>query len=75
MASIMVSRLQLAMFLYLVIIALIMAYRPALMFTPTKEAKAWAIENTNTTSILAPAFSFPLIAVLCYYIAVVVEMS
>jgi hypothetical protein len=54
---------------------LIMAYRPALMFTPTKEAKAWAIENTNTTSILAPAFSFPLIAVLCYYIAVVVEMS
>ena len=73
MAFITISRLQMAMFFYLIIISLLIAYRPPLMFTAEKEPKTWAVENTATTSIMAPAFSFPVLAFLCYYVAVLIE--
>ena len=38
------------------------------------EPKQWGSENTETTSVFAPAISFPVLALLCYYVAVWLEV-
>lgn len=73
MAQITVNRWQMAIFLYLIIIGLLLIFKPPIMFTMDQQPKQWALENTATTSIFAPAIAFPVIAILIYYISAWIE--
>ena len=70
----MANRLLLALFVYVAIIALLVIIKPASLFMANGEPKQWGSENTETTSVFAPAISFPVLALLCYYMAVWLEV-
>lgn len=70
----MANRLLLALFVYVAIIALLVIIKPASLFMANGEPKQWGSENTETTSVFAPAISFPVLALLCYYVAVWLEV-
>lgn len=74
MAQITMNRWQIALFLYLLIITLILLFKPPIFFTSDNQLKHWDIENTPETSVLAPAIVFPLLALICYYIAVWIDI-
>lgn len=74
MAQITMNRWQLALFLYLLIIGILLITKPPFLFTADNQLKHWDIENTSETSILAPAIVFPLLALLCYYLSVWIDI-
>jgi hypothetical protein len=66
----MANRLLVALLVYVMIIAVLLIVKPASLFMANGEAKRWGVENSETTSVFAPAISFPVLAILCYYGAV-----
>jgi len=74
MAQFTLNRWQIALIIYLIIIGLILIFKPAIMFTLDQNPKEWALENTATTSIFAPIIAFPIIAILVYYMAAWIEV-
>lgn len=66
----MANRLLIALLVYVLIIAILLIIKPASLFMANGEPKQWGVDNSDTTSVFAPAISFPLLAVLCYYGAV-----
>jgi hypothetical protein len=66
-------RLLLAIILYVVIIATIIYTKPAIMFDSNNEVKKWGIDRDENTSIFSPMITFPVIAIICYYVATVIE--
>lgn len=74
MAVVMINRWQIALILYLVIIALLLITKPAMMFTPEDRPKQWGADTSDETSIFSPMFVFPLLGILSYYIGVWIEL-
>lgn len=69
----MANRWLIALVLYLLIIAVLVIVKPASLFMANGDPKQWGTDNSDTTSVFAPAISFPILAFLCYYIAVLIE--
>jgi hypothetical protein len=43
------------------------------MFNAKGEIKKWGIERDEDTSIFSPMIIFPVIAIICYYVAACIE--
>ena len=67
-------RIGFAVLLYGAVLAVLMAARPSLMFDANGQPKRWGTGTNETTSLFAPALFFPLMAVLCYFAAIAVDM-
>lgn len=74
MISLVIQRWQLAFILYVVAITLILVTKPSLMFRTDGAPKNWGSIIDENTSVFAPAFIFPLLAVLAYFVATTIEM-
>jgi hypothetical protein len=75
MFTVTLSRWQIAVFLYLVMVAVILAIRPALMFDMEQNPKAWGLDMERGVSVFSPMFVFPILALICYYIAALIELA
>ena len=67
-------RIIIAIVLYIAIITVIVVVKPSIMFNSKNEIKKWGIERDEDTSIFSPMIVFPIIAMICYYIASLVEL-
>lgn len=74
MISLVVRRWQLAFVLYVIAITIILLAKPSLMFRYDGAPKNWGSIIDENTSVFAPAFVFPLLAVVAYFVATTVEM-
>ena len=74
MAVLTVNRWQIAVFLYLTCIAILLIAKPAMMFTADGQPKQWGVNTNEVTSIFSPMFVFPVLAIVCYYIGVWIEL-
>lgn len=72
---ILLARWQAAILLYLCVAIVLIAVRPPLLFDPEYRAKAFGAQNTALTSVFAPAFVFPLLAFVIYYILACIELA
>lgn len=66
-------RLLIAIVLYILIVAIILLTKPPIMFNANGDIKKWGIERDEDTSIFSPMIVFPLIAIICYYVAACIE--
>ena len=66
-------RLLFAIILYILIVATILFTKPAIMFNSNGDVKKWGLERDENTSIFSPMIVFPLIAIICYYVAACIE--
>jgi hypothetical protein len=67
-------RIVIAIVLYIAIITILVIAKPSIMFNSKNEIKKWGIERDEDTSIFSPMIVFPIIAMICYYIASLVEL-
>lgn len=74
MAVLRVNRWQIALFLYLAILAILLIAKPAMMFTPEGRPKTWGVDTNEETSVFSPMIMFPLLGILCYYVGVWLEL-
>lgn len=74
MLSLHLKRWHFALFIYAISILIIIAVRPAIMFKQDLEMKQWGVAITDTTSIFSPAFIFPALGVVSYFLAAIFEM-
>lgn len=64
-----IPRMMVAIILYTFIVLLLMAFKPSLMFDIAGRAKQLGVGMADTDmSVFAPAFAFPLIAVMSYLV-------
>ena len=66
-------RLLIAIVLYILIVAIILFTKPSIMFNANGDIKKWGIERDEDTSIFSPMIVFPVIAIICYYVAACIE--
>lgn len=74
MVSIHLGRWSLTVILYILIVSVIFYFRPALMFDASGNPKAFAANQSPTTSPFAPAVVFPLLAIILYFMVAVFEL-
>jgi hypothetical protein len=74
MIALVLKRWHISLLLYVFVVSILVAIRPALMFKADGSPKKWGGVIDEETSIFAPAFMIPLLAVLCYFVASMVEM-
>mgnify|MGYP003344320466 CR=1 FL=1 len=67
-----IPRWIVALVLYLLIILSLFATKPALMFSENGKIKDFGVGLSKGKSIFAPAVSFPILAVLCFFIATII---
>ncbi len=67
-------RWHIALLVYLFIVLLLLAFRPALLFKPDSTSKTWAGRIDEHKSVFAPAFVFPLLGFLSFFFTAVAEM-
>lgn len=75
MISVTLRRWHIALFMYLVLVMVILMIRPALMFDMEKNAKSWGLDMERGVSMFSPMFIFPFLAIFCYYIASLIELT
>ena len=63
------SRWYIAVLLYLIVVCLILALRPRMLFKDDKDYKRWAVHRSEDNSIFSIMIAFPVIAIVCYYLA------
>jgi hypothetical protein len=66
-------RWLMALTLYLLILYLLISLQPSLMFDPYGKPKEFGLGLTEGKSILAPSFSFPVLAIISYYITSIIQ--
>lgn len=69
MISLELTRLHVALILYILFIILLLLLRPALMFTPEGQLKKWGMENDADTNMFAFGFVVPLAGIILYIVA------
>lgn len=69
MISLELSRLHIALLLYILFIIVILAVKPAFMFTHDGRLKKWGMENDENTNMFAFGFLVPFVGVLMYLLA------
>lgn len=65
---------QIALIVYFIMIGILIALKPSLMFTAEGTIKTWSSQNTETTSLFSPMVVFPLLALLSYYLGIWIEL-
>lgn len=68
MIVVQLGRVHFTVFVYLLILAAILFWKPALMFDANGNPKSFGIQTTPTTSPFAPVFILPLLAILLYFV-------
>lgn len=68
-------RWHIAILVYLFIVLLLLAFRPALLFQADNTSKIWAGRIDPSHSVFAPAFVFPLLGFLSFFFTAVAEMA
>ena len=63
-----------ALLLFGALVALLAGTRPAWAFAPDGSPKAWGARTDERTSIFAPAVALPLAAILCFYLAAILDL-
>jgi hypothetical protein len=74
MISVVLHRWHIALLLYGTVVALLLAFKPSIMFTREGRAKNLGGRIDETTSVFAPALAIPFIGLFCYFCAALVEM-
>ena len=69
-----VNRWQVAIIVYIILVGLIIIVKPAMMFTADGRVKYWSSQNTEESSAFSQMIVFPILAVLCYYLGVWLEV-
>lgn len=69
-----INRWIIAIVLYLIITFIIVLVKPSLMFTMDGNVKEWSSENTDKKSVFSPMIVFPMLAILCYYLGIWIEV-
>ena len=69
-----INRWIIAIVLYLIITSIIVLVKPSLMFTMDGNVKEWSSENTDRKSTFSPMIVFPMLAILCYYLGIWIEV-
>ena len=65
-----IPRMMVAIILYTFVVLLLMAFKPSLMFDSLGKAKHLGVGMTDSDmSVFAPAFAFPLLAIMSYLIS------
>ena len=68
-----VNRWQVAIVIYIMLVGLVLLIKPAMMFTAVGRVKYWSSQNTEESSVFSPMIVFPILAVLCYYLGVLLS--
>lgn len=71
----MFSRLLLAITLYLLIVVLVLYFRPSALIHPDGRARDWGVDRDMGRSIFSAQVAFPLLAMICYFLASWVEFT
>lgn len=66
-------RLFLAIVMYLLFLGMFILIKPSLMITDDNKLKQWGI-GSDKVSPFSPMFIFPVVAMICYYIAAWIEI-
>jgi hypothetical protein len=74
MISLVLRRWQLAFIIFAVVTFVLVVTKPSLMFRADGTPKHWGSVIDDTTSVFAPAFVFPALAFISYFVATVVEL-
>ena len=59
--------------IYIIIVYIIIKYKPSLMFDSYGNPKNFGLGISEGNSVLAPVFIFPILALLSYFIAAVLQ--
>lgn len=74
-ALIMLARWQFAIVIYLLIVFILLAIKPAFLFTANGEIKEWGIGTDAGKSVFGLQMLIPFIAIVCYYLVVLIAMA
>lgn len=66
-------RLFIAIILYIIIVVTLIYTKPSIMFNSQNDAKKWGLVRDENTSIFSPMIVFPIIAIISYYFAAMIE--
>jgi len=61
-----------ALVLYLLVILLLFAIKPAIMFNSNGSPKDFGVGLKTGKSIMAPAVFFPILAIVCFFISTLI---
>lgn len=74
MISLELTRLHVALVLYVIFITIILLVKPAFMFKNDGTLKKWGMDNNQDTNMFAFGFIVPLMGVLVYIFATWLDM-
>jgi hypothetical protein len=66
-----VQRWKLAILMYLLIVVVLLIFKPSMFFGDHMKIKEWHVQTTSNSSIFSAKFVLPLLGVVSYYIVVV----
>ncbi len=69
MISLELTRLHVALILYIIFIIILLLTRPSFMFTHDGRLKKWGIENDENTNMFAFGFIVPIAGIILYIVA------
>lgn len=70
----MFSRLFITILLYITLVFLIFIAKPSMMFDINGNLKHYDYNNTSETSLLTIEIALPFLAILCYFVIIILEM-
>ena len=68
-----IPRWLFALTLYVLVLYLIITLQPSLMFDSYGKPKEFGIGINEGKSVFAPSLIFPILAIVCYYIASIIQ--
>jgi hypothetical protein len=68
------SRWYIAVLIYLIVVSLLLAFRPKMLFLENKDYRTWGMNPDADQSIFSVMFLFPIIAFVSYYLAALIFM-
>ena len=69
-----INRWQIATILYIIFVIIILSIKPSMMFTAEGHIKAWSTYKSEESSVFSPIIVFPLMAIICYYLGIWIEL-
>lgn len=75
MISLELTRLHVALVLYIIFVMIILLVRPAFMFTYDGRLKKWGMENNEDTNMFAFGFVAILMAIVVYIMATWIDVA
>ena len=75
MISLELTRLHVALVLYIIFVMIILLVRPAFMFTHDGRLKKWGMENNEDTNMFAFGFVAIIMAIVVYIMATWIDVA